>query len=213
MRNILVPLFLVLLVTVVSSPANWALMQLQPGVAKKDDQQILSNSPPTTVLAQARLLIEINNRLVHGSISPDQSVNLRRAVDGVGAAEDRYLATSNSIPPAVFRQEVSTLAGIDAELDRYVQSASVQGFKGSAVLQDQVRAEVDQCLAHKEILANQARDFNTKVNSICTEEAWYLSIDTGTIPEKVMQKDVKELKDLDGQLKSTLAQGKTATAL
>jgi hypothetical protein len=205
MRNISEICVLALLIVFGSGPG---IAQVQ---AKANDSNNLVNALTATIPTQARLLIEINSALVHGSISSEQAVNLRQEVEDLGNGEDRYLIAGNPIPLAVIRQETSRLEDIHAKLERYLLSAPIGELKGSAVLQDRVKSEVDSCLAQGKIPANQASELSNKVNSICTEEAWYLSVDTGTIPEKVIEEDVKQLNDLDGQLKSDRIGSRTNT--
>jgi hypothetical protein len=213
MRYLLVPLFLVIMIFV-SSPGNSEPAETQVSGAKKDDPELRMSVRTGMLPAQARLLNELNIALLHGSISGKQAFNLRQEFDGLVEREDGYLRAGNPIPLAVLRQETRDLDGIQAQLQRFAQSAPVHEFKGSAVLQDQVRSEVDQCLKQGEISVHQASDLRKKLNGICAEEAWYLDIGgSSTIPEKVIDEDTMELNDLDGQLKRSMIVGKTDRAL
>jgi hypothetical protein len=168
----------------------------------KGQSQPIENSG--TLPSQARLLIEINQDLVHGSISPQQAVDLRQAIDGIGQQEDCYLVSGQVVPSAFLRQESIELNGIQEQLKDFESSNPFHVLAGSASLQDQVRSDVQSSLKQGTIVANRATDLMKNIDLISAEEAWCLTSDNGTIPENVIEKDVNKLADLDGQLKTKI---------
>jgi len=207
MRNIFILLFLFIFV---SGSGNCESIQTRTSGAEKD---FLSSGLTGTLPLQARVLIEINTALVHGSISREQAVILRQAVDGLGEKEDRRLAAGNPVSQTDLRQDSSDLNGIRAQLERFVQSVKAHEFAGSALRQDQVSSEINRCLTQGKISVVKATDLRKKVNLICANESWSLTTGSGTIPEKVIEQDVKELNDLDEELMRKLVGSKKDTAL
>jgi len=199
MRSIFILLYLLIYTTFVSGTGI-----AETGLKADSERKAVSLITPD-VPAQARVLIEITTAFVHGSISAEQAVNLREAVYRVGEQADSYLAQGKAIPAAVVQSEIKRFDDFRLLLQHFEQSAQIHKISGSAVLQDQVKSEVRQCLALGKISANQGSDLKNKVNSICTEEAWYLSTGSRSIPGKVLQGDVKELSHLHGQLRNLLA--------
>jgi hypothetical protein len=166
-----------------------------------------------TIKSQARLLIEINNALLHGTITGEQAATLRQSIDALVRSEELYLANGQAIPATVVRKEITNLDGVQTRLDRFVGWAQAPDLKGSAVLQDRVMSQLEKCVAHQRISPKQATDFRTKVNSIGAQEAWYLST-SANIPDKIILDHTRQLNDLSGQLKNaSLTAVRTAAAL
>jgi hypothetical protein len=213
MNKVFLRLFIPVLILSAASPGNCLQTQINTGGAYRVHRPLPSSGPTETLASQARLLTEINSGLIHNHLSAEQAVYLRAQVQGLAEKEDRYLAQGNQIPASIYKQESSDLDGIKALLQRNLRSATVDQFKGTAVLQDQVKSRVYRCLTQGKISADRASDIRLKVNRICAEESWYLTIGNHTIPEAMMQADLKQLNNLEGQLKTSLTGGKNETAL